>query len=176
MTKFLEGEIKVLVATTVIEVGVDVSDATIMIIENAERFGLSQLHQLRGRVGRGDKKSFCILVYKHPLSDTGKQRLEIMRGSEDGFKIAEEDLKLRGSGELLGTKQSGLPSFKVCNLDYHHTLVPIAHEFAREVVEEDPTLINPKHSRLKILLELFEYDKHINFDLTLKKPKEQSLF
>ncbi|KIE05891.1 RecG-like helicase [Candidatus Jidaibacter acanthamoeba] len=163
MLEFLEGKISVLVATTVIEVGVDVSDATIMVIENAERFGLSQLHQLRGRVGRGNKKSHCILVYKHPATQTAKQRLNIMKGSNDGFVIAEEDLKIRGSGEILGTKQSGLPSFRTCNLNYHYNLIPEANALARKIAEDDPDLKHPANQKLKLLLELYEQDKSVNY-------------
>ena len=123
MRAFQEGETRLLVATTVIEVGVDVPDATIMVIEHAERFGLAQLHQLRGRVGRGSEASSCLLVYKGPLGETARARLEIMRATEDGFLIAEEDLKLRGGGEVLGTRQSGLPGFRLARLDLHADLL-----------------------------------------------------
>ncbi len=163
MAEFLDGRIKVLVATTVIEVGVDVSDATIMVIENAERFGLSQLHQLRGRVGRGSKKSHCILIYKHPISQTAKQRLTIMRECDDGFKIAEEDLKLRGSGEILGTKQSGVPHFKTCNLNYHYYLIPEANALAGNIVQNDPELQKPENQRIRLLLELYEQEKSTGY-------------
>ena len=113
MARFAAGETRLLVATTVVEVGVDVPEATIMVIEHAERFGLAQLHQLRGRVGRGAKRSSCLLLYKAPLGETAKARLEIMRETEDGFRIAEADLKLRGEGEVLGTRQTGVPGFRV---------------------------------------------------------------
>ena len=117
MARFLAGEIRVLVATTVVEVGVDVPDATIMVIEHAERFGLAQLHQLRGRVGRGDKPSVCLLLYKAPLGAVARERLAIMRETEDGFRIAEEDLRLRGGGEILGTRQSGMPGFRIARAE-----------------------------------------------------------
>jgi ATP-dependent DNA helicase RecG len=125
MQKFANGELDILVATTVIEVGVNVPEATVMIIEHAERFGLSQLHQLRGRVGRGSDKSSCVLMYNAPLSETAKERLQIMKQSEDGFIIAEKDLELRGAGEVLGTKQSGLPAMHFINLDTHRDLMQI---------------------------------------------------
>lgn len=126
MQKFVDGEYKIIVATTVIEVGVDVRDATIMIIENAERFGLSQLHQLRGRVGRGDKQSYCLLIYGKNYGKIGQQRLNIMRNSNDGFFIAEEDLKLRGAGDIVGTKQSGLPTFMVFDIELDQALLNLA--------------------------------------------------
>ncbi|KAF1854462.1 hypothetical protein Lal_00008694, partial [Lupinus albus] len=130
MAAFKSGEIRLLVATTVVEVGVDVPDATIMVIEHAERFGLAQLHQLRGRVGRGAEASTCILLYKGPLSETGRARLSILRESEDGFLIAEEDLKLRGEGELLGTRQSGTAAFRIASLEAHADLLEIARKDA----------------------------------------------
>jgi len=126
MESFKNNEIKIIVATTVIEVGVDVPNATLMVIENAERMGLSQLHQLRGRIGRGDKKSICILLYQKKLSDIAKQRLKIIYENIDGFKIAEEDLKLRGPGELLGLRQSGLPSLRIADLDRDQEILTIA--------------------------------------------------
>ena len=119
MDDFKSGRTRVLVATTVIEVGVDVPDATIIVIEHAERFGLAQLHQLRGRVGRGDKPSSCVLLYKGPLGETAGARLNIMRETNDGFLIAEEDLRLRGGGEILGTRQSGTPGFRIARADEH---------------------------------------------------------
>ncbi len=131
MQKFISGEYKIIVATTVIEVGVDVKDATVMIIENAERFGLSQLHQLRGRVGRGDIQSYCILVYGKNFGPIGQKRLSIMRDSVDGFFIAEEDLKLRGAGDIVGTKQSGLPQFRVFDIDTNQDLLNLAFETSR---------------------------------------------
>ena len=129
-----------LVATTVIEVGVDVPDATVMVIEHAERFGLAQLHQLRGRIGRGDQPSTCLLLYQSPLGEVAKRRLEILRETEDGFRIAEEDLRLRGAGEVLGTRQSGLPSLRLADLAAHEELIAIAHDDARLVLERDPHL------------------------------------
>ncbi|OWK20153.1 hypothetical protein AJ88_33965 [Mesorhizobium amorphae CCBAU 01583] len=130
MRAFKQGETRILIATTVIEVGVDVPDATIMVIEHAERFGLAQLHQLRGRVGRGDKPSSCVLLYKDPLGETAKRRLSVMRETEDGFRIAEEDLKLRGEGELLGTRQSGTPGFQVARIEAHADLLEAARDDA----------------------------------------------
>ena len=124
MRKFAAGETRLLVSTTVIEVGVDVPEATVMAIEHAERFGLSQLHQLRGRIGRGSGKSTCLLLYRNPLGETAKARLAILRETEDGFRIAEEDLKLRGEGDVLGTRQSGLPSFRVASVEAHGHLLP----------------------------------------------------
>ena len=122
MERFAAGETQLLVATTVIEVGVDVPEATVMVIEHAERFGLAQLHQLRGRIGRGSGRSTCLLLYKAPLGETAKARLAIMRETEDGFRIAEEDLRLRGEGDVLGTRQSGLPGFRVARIEVHGKL------------------------------------------------------
>jgi ATP-dependent DNA helicase RecG len=156
MRDFQSGVTRVLVATTVIEVGVDVPDATIMVIEHAERFGLAQLHQLRGRVGRGDKPSTCLLMYKGPLGEVSKARLAIMRESEDGFRIAEEDLKLRGGGELLGTRQSGLPGFRLARLDIHADLMEVARDDARLVLARDPDLTSERGEALRVLLYLFE--------------------
>jgi ATP-dependent DNA helicase RecG len=161
MARFLSGEIRVLVATTVVEVGVDVSDATIMVIEHAERFGLAQLHQLRGRVGRGEKASVCLLLYKNPLGKVARERLSIMRETEDGFRIAEEDLRLRGGGEILGTRQSGMPGFRIASLDRHGDLMEIARDDARLVVETDPNLMMPRGAALRILLYLFGRDDAI---------------
>ncbi|MEN0042135.1 MAG: ATP-dependent DNA helicase RecG, partial [Pseudomonadota bacterium] len=140
MADFKNGRTRVLVATTVIEVGVDVPDATIMVIEHAERFGLAQLHQLRGRVGRGDKPSTCLLLYKAPLGEVSTARLKIMRESEDGFRIAEEDLKLRGEGEILGTRQSGTPGFQIAQMEHHGDLLELARDDARLVLATDPEL------------------------------------
>jgi len=140
MERFREGRTRVLVATTVIEVGVDVPEATIMVVEHAERFGLAQLHQLRGRVGRGKDRATCLLVYQPPLGETAKARLKTLRETNDGFVIAEEDLRLRGAGELLGTRQSGMPDFRLADLTVHGELLAAARDDARLIVERDPEL------------------------------------
>ncbi len=140
MAAFKSGETRLLVGTTVIEVGVDVPDASIMVIEHAERFGLSQLHQLRGRVGRGAEDSSCVLLFSGPLNDIAEARLKVMRETEDGFRIAEEDLRLRGEGDLLGTKQSGAPGFRVARLEHHGDLLAEAREEARLILATDPDL------------------------------------
>jgi len=163
MSAFKDGETRLLVATTVVEVGVDVPDATIMVIEHAERFGLAQLHQLRGRVGRGDGASSCILLYKGPLSENGKARLNILRESEDGFLIAEEDLRLRGEGELLGTRQSGTPGFRIASLEAHGDLLEIARKDAAYVIERDPELQGERGEALRTLLYLYRRDEAIRF-------------
>jgi ATP-dependent DNA helicase RecG len=161
MRAFKEGETRVLIATTVIEVGVDVPDATIIVIEHAERFGLAQLHQLRGRVGRGSKPSSCVLLYKDPLGETAKRRLSVMRDTEDGFLIAEEDLKLRGEGELLGTRQSGTPGFQVARLEAHADLLEIARDDARLILARDPELQSPRGEAIRLLLYLFGRDEAV---------------
>jgi ATP-dependent DNA helicase RecG len=148
---------QILVATTVIEVGIDVKDATIIIIDNPENFGLSALHQLRGRVGRGAKQSFCILLYGKKIGQTAKKRLAIMKNSNDGFFIAEEDLKLRGSGQLAGTAQSGLPTYKIANLDIDLDLMKIAGKQAQMLMEKD--LSDKEKDKLKILLKIFNYNE-----------------
>ncbi len=158
MAAFAEGRTSVLVATTVIEVGVDVPEATVMVVEHAERFGLSQLHQLRGRVGRGPARSTCLLLFQGPLGETAKARLRIMRETDDGFRIAEEDLRLRGAGELLGTRQSGLPQFRLADLAVHGELLAAARDDARMIVERDPELASARGKALKVLLYLFERD------------------
>ena len=163
MSAFKNGEIRLLVATTVVEVGVDVPDATIMVIEHAERFGLAQLHQLRGRVGRGDEASTCILLYKGPLSETGHARLSILRDSEDGFLIAEEDLKLRGEGELFGTRQSGTPGFKIASLEAHADLLEIARKDATYLLDRDPDLTSERGEAVRALLYLHRRDEAIRF-------------
>ncbi|MBD8890737.1 ATP-dependent DNA helicase RecG [Roseibium litorale] len=161
MQAFKSGETRVLVATTVIEVGVDVPDATIIVIEHAERFGLAQLHQLRGRVGRGDKPSSCVLLYKGPLGETAGARLNIMRQTNDGFLIAEEDLKLRGGGEILGTRQSGTPGFRIARPEEHADLMEVARDDARLILETDPDLKTPRGDALRSLLYLFSRDEAI---------------
>jgi ATP-dependent DNA helicase RecG len=161
MLAFKNNQTKILVATTVIEVGVDVPNATVIIIENAEKFGLAQLHQLRGRVGRGDKQSSCVLLYANKIGETSKQRLKIIRDTEDGFVIAEEDLMLRGSGELLGTKQSGLPEYNFANLPEHKELLFAARDDAKYIMNIDSKLETPRGKALRQLLYLFEYDKFI---------------
>ncbi|MBV8188023.1 MAG: ATP-dependent DNA helicase RecG [Alphaproteobacteria bacterium] len=158
MAAFTDGRLAILVATTVIEVGVDVPAATVMVIEHAERFGLAQLHQLRGRVGRGAAKSTCLLLYAQPLGETAKARLAIMRETEDGFRIAEEDLRLRGAGELLGTRQSGLPIMRLADLIAHADLLQAARDDARLVVERDPDLQSERGAALRALLYLFRRD------------------
>lgn len=161
MAAFMAGELDVLVATTVIEVGVNVPEATIMVIEHAERFGLAQLHQLRGRVGRGLDASACILLYTAPLSEMGKQRLAVMRDTEDGFLIAEKDLELRGAGELLGTRQSGLPAFRMADIEAHGDLMQMAHTEAKLIAERDPMLTSRRGEAIKTLLYLFSQDQAI---------------
>jgi ATP-dependent DNA helicase RecG len=161
MAAFKSGGLSILVSTTVIEVGVDVPEASIMVIENAERFGLSQLHQLRGRVGRGAAKSSCLLLYQEPLGDTAKARLQIMRDSEDGFRIAEEDLRLRGAGEMLGTQQSGLPVFRMADLAVHGDLLSAARDDAALILATNPHLEGQRGEALRTLLYLFGRDEAV---------------
>ncbi len=163
MQRFSNHEISVLVSTTVIEVGVNVPNATVMILEHAERFGLSQIHQLRGRVGRGDKPSSCILLYKQNLNETAKKRLQTIRDTEDGFIIAEEDLKLRGTGEILGTKQSGFPDTRLAILSEHGDLLATAQDDARLIMHNDPKLTSKRGQALRTLLYLFEKDATIKY-------------
>ncbi|MEQ1543332.1 MAG: ATP-dependent DNA helicase RecG [Novosphingobium sp.] len=158
MERFVRGEAKLLVATTVIEVGVDVPNATLMVIEQAERFGLAQLHQLRGRVGRGEGKSTCLLLRSDALSETARRRLALMRETQDGFRIAEEDLELRGGGELLGTRQSGDTPFRVASLEQIQRLLPLAHDDARLLMDRDGGLTGPRGAAARLLLYLFERD------------------
>ena len=159
MARFTAGELDILVATTVIEVGVNVPEATIMVIEHAERFGLSQLHQLRGRVGRGGDQSFCFLIYSGPLGETAKERLTTMRDTEDGFKIAEMDLKLRGAGDILGTRQSGLPVFKNADINAHGELLATAADDAKLILTRDPDLTSDRGQAIRTLLYLYECDQ-----------------
>lgn len=161
MEQFASGQLDILVATTVIEVGVDVKSATIMIIEQAERFGLAGLHQLRGRVGRGSDKSLCILMHGPHLTDTAKERLRIMRETDDGFVLAEEDLKLRGAGEILGTRQSGLPDFKMADISVQGDLLWTATKDAQTILSLDPKLESPRGKALRTLLYLFKKDTEI---------------
>jgi ATP-dependent DNA helicase RecG len=163
MAKFKAGETKVLVATTVIEVGVDVPEATIMVVEHSERFGLAQLHQLRGRVGRGTDKSTCLLLYQGPLGETAKARLKTLRETDDGFIIAEEDLRLRGPGEFLGTRQSGMPEFRLADLSAHGDLLATARDDARLVVSRDPDLKSTRGEALRVLLYLFGRDEAVRY-------------
>ena len=160
---FAAGNLDILVATTVIEVGVNVPEATIMIIEHAERFGLAQLHQLRGRVGRGGAQSSCILLYDSPLSAVARERLKILRESEDGFKIAEVDLALRGAGEVLGTRQSGLPEFRLAVLERDHDLMAMAHDEAKLILHRDEELLSDRGKILRVLLYLFERDVAVRY-------------
>jgi ATP-dependent DNA helicase RecG len=161
MKAFQTGQTKVLVATTVIEVGVDVPNATIMVVERAETFGLAQLHQLRGRVGRGSEASTCLLMYQSPLSETGRRRLEVLRESEDGFVIAETDLQMRGTGDLIGTAQSGVPRFKVADIERQAALMAVAQSDARKLLHDDPTLTSPRGQATRLLLWLMRQDEAI---------------
>ena len=161
MEAFAEGRLKILVATTVIEVGVDVPNATIMVIEHAERFGLAQLHQLRGRVGRGERQSYCMLLYKPPLGETAQARLDMMRETEDGFLIAEKDLDLRGGGEVLGARQSGTPGFRVAEVPNFEALLSAARDDAKLILANDLQLATPRGEALRALLYIFECDEAV---------------
>src|SRR5947208_4381852 len=161
MAGFAGGQLDLLVATTVIEVGVDVPQASVMVIEHAERFGLAQLHQLRGRIGRGAERSTCMLLYKAPLGPTAKARLTILRETDDGFRIAEEDLRLRGQGDVLGVRQSGMPGFAIARIDVHAALLPAARDGAALVLARDPELQSPRGAALRQLLYLFARDEAI---------------
>jgi ATP-dependent DNA helicase RecG len=161
LERFAAGETRLLVATTVIEVGVDVQEASVMVIEHAERFGLAQLHQLRGRIGRGAERSICVLLYKAPVGVTAKARLAILRETDDGFRIAEEDLKLRGEGDLLGTRQSGEPGFHIAQIGVHGKLLAAARDDAALMLTRDPKLKTPRGQGLRDLLYLFGRDEAI---------------
>jgi ATP-dependent DNA helicase RecG len=161
MARFAAGAARILVATTVIEVGVDVPEASVMVIEHAERFGLAQLHQLRGRIGRGAERSTCLLLYKAPLGETAKARLAILRETDDGFRIAEEDLKLRGEGDVLGTRQSGMPGFRIARIEMHGKFLKAAREDAALILGRDPRLASPRGAALRQLLYLFARDEAI---------------
>ena len=156
MNQFHQGEITLLVSTTVIEVGVDVPDATIMVIENAERFGLAQLHQLRGRVGRGAEQSYCVLLYDQ-LSSSARKRLSALRRSNDGFFIAEQDMKIRGEGDLIGTKQSGLPNFKFADIWNHKDLAHESSEQAKEIINNSSC----NDDSMRLLLSIFSYNERL---------------
>ena len=158
MKRFLEGQTQIMVATTVIEVGVDVPNASVMIIESSERFGLSQLHQLRGRVGRGSDQSSCLLLYKNPMGENAKKRIETLRKTNDGFIIAEQDLLLRGSGEILGTRQSGFHIFKMANLNEDSDLLDLANKNAKQIVEN-----NGLNKNIRLLLQLFSKDEALKY-------------
>ncbi|WP_316230771.1 ATP-dependent DNA helicase RecG [Bradyrhizobium sp. SZCCHNR1051] len=161
MGRFAAHELRLLVATTVVEVGVDVPAASIMVIENAERFGLAQLHQLRGRIGRGSEASTCILLYHEPLGQMSKARLAVIRETTDGFRIAEEDLKLRGEGDVLGIRQSGLPGYRIARPEVHAQLITQARDEALRILKEDPKLKGPRSDALRCLLYLYERDEAI---------------
>jgi ATP-dependent DNA helicase RecG len=161
MARFSSHEIGLLVATTVVEVGVDVPAATIMVIENAERFGLAQLHQLRGRIGRGSQASTCLLIYHEPLNDTGRARLKVIRETADGFRIAEEDLRLRGEGDVLGVRQSGLPGYRIARSDVHAQLIAQARDEALRIMKDSSKLKGERGEALRCLLYLFERDEAI---------------
>ena len=161
MARFVDGTTRVLVATTVIEVGVNVPNASIMVIERAESFGLAQLHQLRGRVGRGAAASTCLMLYQAPLTETGRRRLEILRESDDGFRIAEEDLAMRGAGDVIGTAQSGLPRFRIADLERQAGLMALAQSDARKLLHDDPALDGDRGRAARVLLWLMEQDRAI---------------
>jgi ATP-dependent DNA helicase RecG len=159
MAQFAAGEIGLLVATTVVEVGVDVPAASIMVIENAERFGLAQLHQLRGRIGRGSEASTCLLLYREPLKEMSTARLKVIKETNDGFRIAEEDLKLRGEGDVLGVRQSGLPGYRIARSDVHGQLITQARDEALRIMADNPKLEGARGEALRCLLYLFERDE-----------------
>jgi ATP-dependent DNA helicase RecG len=157
MTEFVEGRLGVLVATTVVEVGVNVPNATIMVIEQAERFGLAQLHQLRGRVGRGARESACVLLYDAPLGKTAEARIDILRRTDDGFLIAEKDLELRGGGDPLGLRQSGFPAYRLADPLAHRDLIAVAADDARLILARDPDLTSERGRAVQTLKALFDW-------------------
>ena len=164
MARFAAHEIGLLVATTVVEVGVDVPAATIMVIENAERFGLAQLHQLRGRIGRGSEASTCLLLYKEPLNEMSTARLKVIRETTDGFRIAEEDLKLRGEGDVLGIRQSGLPGYRIARSEVHGQLITQARDEALRIMKDNPKLKGERGEALRCLLYLYRARRGLAVD------------
>ncbi len=166
MQRFINNDAAILVATTIVEVGVDVPNASIMIVEHAERFGLAQLHQLRGRIGRGARKSFCFLLYDAPLGEMARARIDVLRKTSDGFEIADEDLRLREYGEVLGTQQSGMPAFKLARFPEHDDLLEIARSDARVALDRDPDLSSDRSEALRTLLYLFERDEGVRMILS----------
>jgi ATP-dependent DNA helicase RecG len=156
LADFASGRIRLLVATTVVEVGMDVPEASVMVIDHAERFGLAQLHQLRGRVGRGVDASFCLLLHDDGLSETARRRLMLLRDTEDGFVIADADFRLRGSGDALGTRQAGMPGFRLADPVAHEGLLHMAHRDAELLLEKDPKLVSERGQAVRVLLRLFE--------------------
>jgi ATP-dependent DNA helicase RecG len=156
LADFASGRTRLLVATTVIEVGIDVAQASVMVIEHAERFGLAQLHQLRGRVGRGADASFCLLLHEDGLAEHARRRLMLLRDTEDGFVIADEDFRLRGGGDLLGTRQSGDPGFRLAHPILHEGLLHMAHQDAALLLQKDPKLAGPRGLAVRTLLRLFD--------------------
>ncbi len=156
MADFAAGRCKILVATTVIEVGVDVKEANVMVIEHAERFGLAQLHQLRGRIGRGSAKSFCLLLHDNRLAVTARKRLALLRDTEDGFLIADEDFRLRGAGDALGTKQTGLPGYRLADAETDEDLLPMAKQDSILLLQRDPKLETARGEAVRVLLNLFD--------------------
>ena len=161
LNQFSKNEKSILVSTTVIEVGIDIPNATIMIVEHAERFGLAQLHQLRGRIGRGTKESICILLYNQNIGEIAKERLTVMRKTNNGFIISEQDLKLRGAGEILGTRQSGGQIFKILDINKHENLIKIANQYSKLIINKNPNLIGEEGEKIKNLLYLFGQDKAV---------------
>jgi ATP-dependent DNA helicase RecG len=163
MRRFKEGEIDLLVSTTVIEVGVDVPNATVMVIEHAERFGLSQLHQLRGRVGRSDQQSHCVLMAGYKRSAEAKERLEAMVKTNDGFEISERDLQIRGAGDFFGTRQSGLPDLKIADITEDEAILEEARDAAMDLVNRDPHLRADEHAALRTHYQRYYDNRSLDF-------------